>query len=308
MKMLATIKPLVQITDNGTEMLENNDEPFILPPGLAEQSDKLYNQIVMIKSRIEDEMMAIAGLLSTSCRRSSPSAIRKKMDLKGEGQGVYIEVPTSMSSIFAVHGMLPESKGKRTTRFKPPTIVHFGTMLQGLQDTYNGQVCEVLVKFMETFLDQFDTFVDTSNALSEIDALISFSLVTKGQSGCEFVRPLFSSIESPELLFKGLWSPQLLLGKFLLTKGSRMMLQSNDVDLGKFDRTSMLITGANSGGKSTLLRTVCIATIMAQIGCFVPCEMAILTPVDRIMTRMGTYSCVRPSRLQHQQANHGIVN
>ena len=41
------------------------------------------------------------------------------------------------------------------------------------------------------------------------------------------------------------------------------------------------------GGKSTLLRQTCIAIIMAHIGCYVPCKLMKLTPVDRIFTRVG---------------------
>lgn len=41
------------------------------------------------------------------------------------------------------------------------------------------------------------------------------------------------------------------------------------------------------GGKSTILRSACIAVIMAQIGCFVPAESCELTLVDRIFTRIG---------------------
>ena len=40
------------------------------------------------------------------------------------------------------------------------------------------------------------------------------------------------------------------------------------------------------GGKPTLLRQVCIATIIAQIGCFVPAKKCIMTIVDRIFTRI----------------------
>jgi len=49
----------------------------------------------------------------------------------------------------------------------------------------------------------------------------------------------------------------------------------------------LLITGPNMGGKSTLLRMTCIATIMAQIGCFVPAESCRMTVVDRVFTRLG---------------------
>ena len=41
------------------------------------------------------------------------------------------------------------------------------------------------------------------------------------------------------------------------------------------------------GGKSTILRQVCIAAIIAQIGCFVPAKKCVMTLVDRIFTRIG---------------------
>eukprot|EP00382_Lankesteria_abbotti_P011258 CAMPEP_0113849958 /NCGR_PEP_ID=MMETSP0372-20130328/3506_1 /TAXON_ID=340204 /ORGANISM="Lankesteria abbotti" /LENGTH=201 /DNA_ID=CAMNT_0000819979 /DNA_START=315 /DNA_END=920 /DNA_ORIENTATION=- /assembly_acc=CAM_ASM_000359 len=41
------------------------------------------------------------------------------------------------------------------------------------------------------------------------------------------------------------------------------------------------------GGKSTLLRQVCLAVIMAQIGCYVAATKCRLTPVDKVFTRVG---------------------
>ncbi len=49
----------------------------------------------------------------------------------------------------------------------------------------------------------------------------------------------------------------------------------------------LLVTGPNMGGKSTVLRQTCIAVIMAQLGCYVPAEKCLMTPVDRIFTRIG---------------------
>ena len=41
------------------------------------------------------------------------------------------------------------------------------------------------------------------------------------------------------------------------------------------------------GGKSTLLRSTCIAAIMAQVGSFVPADICRLVPIERIFTRLG---------------------
>jgi DNA mismatch repair protein MSH6 len=41
------------------------------------------------------------------------------------------------------------------------------------------------------------------------------------------------------------------------------------------------------GGKSTYLRQAAVATLLAQVGCFVPAESCSLTPADRIFTRVG---------------------
>ena len=51
----------------------------------------------------------------------------------------------------------------------------------------------------------------------------------------------------------------------------------------------LLVSGPNMGGKSTLLRQTCLAVVLAQIGCFVPAERCLLTPVDRIFTRIGAF-------------------
>lgn len=50
---------------------------------------------------------------------------------------------------------------------------------------------------------------------------------------------------------------------------------------------TLLLTGPNMGGKSTLLRTSCLIVVMAQLGCKVPATSCVISPVDRIFTRLG---------------------
>jgi DNA mismatch repair protein MutS len=61
----------------------------------------------------------------------------------------------------------------------------------------------------------------------------------------------------------------------------------NDVALDADGARMMIITGPNMAGKSTAMRQVALAVIMAQAGGFVPAKRARLGIVDRIYTRVG---------------------
>jgi DNA mismatch repair protein MSH6 len=61
----------------------------------------------------------------------------------------------------------------------------------------------------------------------------------------------------------------------------------NEVVMGGNNGSVILLTGPNMGGKSTMLRTVSICVVLAQLGCWVPAESCKLSPVDRIFTRIG---------------------
>jgi DNA mismatch repair protein MutS len=70
----------------------------------------------------------------------------------------------------------------------------------------------------------------------------------------------------------------------LAANGDRFI--ANDVALGPHDRL-WLITGPNMGGKSTFLRQVALAALLAQAGSFVPAARAKIGIVDRLFSRVG---------------------
>jgi DNA mismatch repair protein MutS len=53
------------------------------------------------------------------------------------------------------------------------------------------------------------------------------------------------------------------------------------------ERQILLITGPNMSGKSTYMRQIALTSILAQIGCFVSAEEALLPIFDQVFTRIG---------------------
>lgn len=61
---------------------------------------------------------------------------------------------------------------------------------------------------------------------------------------------------------------------------------ANDVALGCNDKDGMLIYGTNAVGKTSLIRAIGIAVIMAQAGLYVPCSALTYRPYTTIFTRI----------------------
>ena len=51
-------------------------------------------------------------------------------------------------------------------------------------------------------------------------------------------------------------------------------------------------------GKSTMLRQVCLAALLAQAGAWVPAESLELTPVDAIFVRMGARDAIMSGQVR----------
>ena len=127
---------------------------------------------------------------------------------------------------------------------------------------------------MQTYWSQL---VDSA---AHIDIICAFANVASTGLG-SFCRPTFvEATDGSVLELTGVWNP--------CVKALNDQIVPNDLSLSK-SRT-MLLTGPNMGGKSTLLRSSCLSVILALMGCYVPAEKAVLSPVDTIFTRYALQS------------------
>ena len=118
--------------------------------------------------------------------------------------------------------------------------------------------------------------VDASH-LARLDVLLSFANVSRAY---KYMRPVIS--ESDVLDIKQGRHPvierQMAVGESYIP---------NDLYLDSEKQQIIIVTGPNMAGKSALLRQTALITLLAQIGCFVPAESALIGLVDKIFTRVG---------------------
>ncbi len=115
----------------------------------------------------------------------------------------------------------------------------------------------------------------TAAAIARLDTMCSMAQVAVENNYC---RPLINN--NGVISIKGGRHP-------VVEKLIKTPFVSNDTYLdGSSDRCA-IITGPNMAGKSTYMRQVAIIALMAQIGSFVPAQMAEIGVVDAIFTRVG---------------------
>lgn len=127
----------------------------------------------------------------------------------------------------------------------------------------------MLSVLVELFMEKADEWFQVVHAINCIDVLRSFAVISSFSCGTMsrpvIVSPSKSTSQDcvgPVLKMKGLWHP------FALGDNGGLPVP-NDIILGEntdaHHPRTLLLTGPNMGGKSTLLRATCLAVIMAQV-------------------------------------------
>lgn len=165
-------------------------------------------------------------------------------------------------------------------RYTTPTTLRLVDKLEGKEELLKEHMKEFALYVFEYFNKKRSIWENLSNVVKELDVLCSMSLYSFKTRGV-FCRPtLHAKAESPFIELKQSSHP-------VLSRLNEEFIP-NDVSLGKATGDQiMLLTGPNMGGKSTILRQVCLISILAQVGCYVPAQEAEMTVVDRIFTRLG---------------------
>ena len=115
------------------------------------------------------------------------------------------------------------------------------------------------------------TLYNISHVVASLDLFLSFSAFSINH---ECIQPDFSS---DLLKFKNIRSP------LLLNSDKNFPFSLTFRPYKRF----FMLTGKNSSGKTTLMKTLAQISILAHTGCFVPAETCTVSSLDYILTRIG---------------------
>ena len=237
----------------------------VVREGYSEEMDE-------VRMAAQDARSYIAGLERKERERTGISNLKVGYN---KVFGYYLEVSNSH------RGSVPEDYVRRQTlvnaeRFYTQElkehenrVLSAGDRLQELETAIYRQVCREVAAHASEILG-------TAAALGALDALLALA-ETAVRYG--YVRPVLD--EGERLVLRDARHP--VVERFLPSGA----FVPNDTDLSTDENQLVILTGPNMAGKSTYLRQVAVAVLMAQIGSFVPAAEAHVGLVDRIFTRVG---------------------
>ena len=190
--------------------------------------------------------------------------------------GYYIEVTRPNLALVP-----PEYIRKQTLaggeRFITPELKEMEERVLSAQERSSSLEEELFLKVRAEASRRGREIQERAAALGEIDAFIALATLAAERG---LIRPEVNS--RGEISMRGSRHP-------ILDASMRGGFVPNDVHLDGRRNRFLILTGPNMAGKSTYMRQIALAVILAQIGSFVPASFATISPVDRIFTRVGAY-------------------
>ena len=273
-KLLDELNEQLDVLDDIYQIIEKaivDDPPFSIKEGGIIKHG-YSNELDELKDSIKDAQQWISNL--DLIEREKTGIPNLKVGYN-KVFGYYLDVTKSHLD------KVPENYIRKQTltnseRYITPELKETEALVLNAEVKINNKEYELFVSLRDEIKKHIRRIQNTSKTVSTLDVLTSFAEVSYNYG---YVKPEMSTGD-----------------KIIIEKGRHPVIEqmvkdgvfvANDVYLNRDDASMLLITGPNMSGKSTYMRQTALIVLMAQSGCFVPCESAKIGLVDRIFTRIG---------------------
>eukprot|EP01028_Stygiella_incarcerata_P007179 TRINITY_DN294_c0_g1_i1.p1 TRINITY_DN294_c0_g1~~TRINITY_DN294_c0_g1_i1.p1 ORF type:complete len:967 (+),score=277.72 TRINITY_DN294_c0_g1_i1:83-2902(+) len=162
-----------------------------------------------------------------------------------------------------------------------------------MSSEYDAKQSELVKKAVEVVSSYVPVIDRVGELISDLDVFVSFAHVSS-TAPKQYVRPVMfdeKDCDGGDMNEEGVEKTRdlrLVESRHpCLEAQDSCMFVANDAVLESGKSTFCIITGPNMGGKSTYIRQVALISLMAHMGCFVPCSAAEIPIIDAIFARIG---------------------
>ena len=247
------------------------------PPVLTGKGGYICNQVN--KELDELRQIAYSGkdyLLQLQQRESERTGIPSLKVAYNNVFGYYIEVRNTHKD-----KVPPEWTRKQTLvsaeRYITQELKEYEEKILGAEEKIIALEDRIYAALVQSLMDFIPAIQVNAAIIARADCLLSFAHVAQQNN---YIRPEVNNTDVIDI--KNGRHP--VIEKQLPPDQPFI---ANDVYLDNNTQQIIIITGPNMAGKSALLRQTALITLMAQMGCFVPAEVAKIGLVDKIFTRVG---------------------
>uniref|UniRef100_A0A6G1SEJ7 DNA mismatch repair protein Msh2 n=1 Tax=Aceria tosichella TaxID=561515 RepID=A0A6G1SEJ7_9ACAR len=250
---------------------ENND--YLLRPQANDDIAKITEELNSLVRRARDEMVTVANDVGVEPDKGVKLEIdaTKGFDMRVTRQN---EQLVRNNSEYIQASQIKKDGYRFTTR-----------VLSRLSDKYVGTKAEYASIAKDVYHDIIsravmydDQVLELCMSYTVLDVFVALAVAADTNN---YARPLILDSEAGKIEMERLRHP------CVENQPDIENYVPNDIMLSKYDKKFFIVTGPNMGGKSTYIKSIAAAVIMALCGSSIPAEDGKISIIDHVYTRIG---------------------